>query len=127
MVRCAGVGNQITHMYHTGELDSCREAYESFASCLAIKYKSIGDMEEATRRLKASQLKESPAQESPGFTTCLVLVKCSTSRFEASFKVPGTARRRTCGKLIVALRHNSSHRLIRPRSFIARALPQPRV
>jgi hypothetical protein len=60
MVRCAGFGNQITHLYHTGELDSCRDAYESFASCLAIKYKSIGDMEEATRRLKASQLKESP-------------------------------------------------------------------
>ena len=62
MVRCAGLGNQITNLYHTGELDNCREAYESFASCLAIKYKSIGDMEGATEKLKASQLKESPTQ-----------------------------------------------------------------
>ena len=62
MVRCAGVGNQLTHMYRTGELDSCREAYESFASCLEIKYRAIGDMQGATERLRKSQLKESPTQ-----------------------------------------------------------------
>ena len=59
MVRCAGVGNQLTQLYHNGELDSCREAYDSFATCLAIKYKSISNMEEATEKLRLSQLKVS--------------------------------------------------------------------
>ena len=72
MIRCGGIGNQMTALYRKGELDDCSETAEDLQTCLAIKWKSVGDIETATARLQESKLKESTtigiiwdARESP--------------------------------------------------------------
>ena len=59
MVRCGGIGNQMTALYRKGELDDCSETADDLRTCLAIKWKSVGDIEAATAKLQASRLQES--------------------------------------------------------------------
>jgi hypothetical protein len=59
MIRCGGIGNQMTALYKNGELDDCSATAEDLQTCLAIKWKSVGDIEAATAKLQESNLTES--------------------------------------------------------------------
>ena len=59
MIRCGGIGNQMTALFRKGELDDCSDTAEDLKTCMAIKWKSVGDIEAATAKLQASNLTES--------------------------------------------------------------------